>query len=303
MPKRVSWLVRPISLFRFRSTEYIERFLADKRLQIFEGCDLPIEELKWIDECLHELRRRKSPRVKKDWSSYDLDRRCFLYSIGEVGFLSAAHEIEEFLEQAQQLEFLNWQMLEAIYRAERELRWMRKHGCQTQHEAARMGAIQPKRNDMATRQRLAQTLAEWRTVRISPHKIAIVGSRHFPALHLVEMFVGDLPQNSIVISGGAAGVDASAAQAATARNMETMVFNADWEEHGRKAGPLRNIQIVDACDSAVAFWDGQSRGTLHTIMTALGQGKPVQVLDTEGREMDRQYVWDMIEKHFQNRKA
>ena len=42
-------------------------------------------------------------------------------------------------------------------------------------------------------------------------KVAVVGSREFPQLQLVEWFIKDLPQGVTVISGGAKWVDTCAA--------------------------------------------------------------------------------------------
>jgi len=42
-------------------------------------------------------------------------------------------------------------------------------------------------------------------------------------------------------------------------------FPADWST-GVNAGPLRNIRMFDnPVDLVLAFWDGRSKGTKHTI--------------------------------------
>jgi len=116
-------------------------------------------------------------------------------------------------------------------------------------------------------------------------RIAIVGSRHYPRSDLVAAFVASLPADAVVVSGGAAGIDSFAEGAATARGLSTLIFRADWDGLGRKAGPIRNGQIVVASDEIVAFWDTRSRGTLHTIVTALEQRKPVRIFDANGVEV------------------
>jgi hypothetical protein len=40
----------------------------------------------------------------------------------------------------------------------------------------------------------------------------------------------------------------------------------------------RNIEMVEACEVVVAFWDGYSYGTAHTIATAKLHNKPTQVI-------------------------
>jgi SLOG family YspA-like protein len=115
-----------------------------------------------------------------------------------------------------------------------------------------------------------------------PERIAIVGSRHFPRPELVEAFVASLPAGTIVVSGGAQGVDTAAEEAAQARGLETLIFHADWKRHGRKAGQIRNAEIVAHADRIVAFWDGRSQGTLNTIVQALGANLPVEIFDSDG---------------------
>lgn len=116
-----------------------------------------------------------------------------------------------------------------------------------------------------------------------PNRIAIVGSRAYPRLDLVEAFVAALPVGTIVVSGGARGVDTVAEIVARDRGLEVIVFQADWDRLGRKAGPIRNAQIVANVDRVVAFWDGKSRGTLNTLLQADGAALPVEVFDSEGQ--------------------
>ena len=116
-----------------------------------------------------------------------------------------------------------------------------------------------------------------------PNRIAIVGSRAYSRLDLVEAFVAALPVGTIVVSGGARGVDTVAEIVARDRGLEVIVFQADWDRLGRKAGPIRNAQIVANADRVVAFWDGKSRGTLNTLLQADAAALPVEVFDSEGQ--------------------
>lgn len=111
-------------------------------------------------------------------------------------------------------------------------------------------------------------------------KIAIVGSRDFPSIPKVYNYVAGLPPDTVVVSGGARGVDAWAAKFARNRGLpEPLIFEADWVNRGLGAGKERNHQIVEACDRLVAFWDGSSRGTADTIELARKAGKPVEIID------------------------
>jgi predicted Rossmann fold nucleotide-binding protein DprA/Smf involved in DNA uptake len=106
-------------------------------------------------------------------------------------------------------------------------------------------------------------------------RVAIVGSRNYADLESVRAFVKALPPHSIVISGGASGVDCAAVEEATVRGMETVVYLPDWQRFGKAAGPIRNRKIVMCADVVVAFWDGRSLGTAHTIRIAESLGKTV----------------------------
>jgi hypothetical protein len=65
--------------------------------------------------------------------------------------------------------------------------------------------------------------------------------------------------------GGASGVDEAAEEQARMLGLSPLSIRPDWNTHGRAAGILRNKTIVDQADKVVAFWDGKSRGTRHTI--------------------------------------
>lgn len=112
--------------------------------------------------------------------------------------------------------------------------------------------------------------------------VAIVGSREFPDLDVVREYVRRLPEEVEVVSGGARGVDTAAEEEAHDRQMPVKVFPAEWDKHGKGAGFIRNRDIVKAADFVVAFWDGESRGTRHTIREAVRQGKPMDVFVRPG---------------------
>ena len=38
-------------------------------------------------------------------------------------------------------------------------------------------------------------------------------------------------------------------------------YPADWKQYGKSAGPRRNMQMAEAGDDIICFWDGKSRGT------------------------------------------
>jgi YspA, cpYpsA-related SLOG family len=117
------------------------------------------------------------------------------------------------------------------------------------------------------------TVADFARTSAADHPVglclAIVGSRDFPELHRVRRFVQRLPAGIILVSGGARGVDRCAAAVARARGLEIIEYLADWDRYGRRrAGFIRNRQVVRRCDRMVAFWDGASTGTDDAIALA-----------------------------------
>jgi hypothetical protein len=108
-------------------------------------------------------------------------------------------------------------------------------------------------------------------------RVAVVGSRDFPNPDVVAAYVRLLPRDTVIVSGGARGVDQWAEEAAQRYGLQTKIFHADWEGLGHRAGPIRNAEIVAVADRLDAFWNGQSRGTLNTILSAQAAGLSILI--------------------------
>lgn len=112
-------------------------------------------------------------------------------------------------------------------------------------------------------------------------KLAIVGSRVYPDLDRVRRYVRALPLDTVIVSGGAKGVDLEAELTARARGMTVEIYRVtseDWRVYGKGAGMRRNSFIVAACDQLVAFHDGTSKGTADSIAKARAAGKLREVI-------------------------
>lgn len=112
-------------------------------------------------------------------------------------------------------------------------------------------------------------------------RLAVIGSRTFTDYKkLEEVLDGYALLNPIteIISGGAKGVDKLAEQYSKARAIPIKVYPAEWDKYGRSAGYRRNTLIVNNCDQVIAFWDGISKGTLHSITLAEKIGKEITVI-------------------------
>ena len=108
-------------------------------------------------------------------------------------------------------------------------------------------------------------------------KVAVIGSRDYPDMEQVREYVRGLPPDTIVVSGGARGVDKVAELEAKAQGLNVEIWYPRWDLHGKGAGFARNRAIVHSADRVVAFWDAESRGTAHTIGVAKEMGKPCDV--------------------------
>lgn len=82
-----------------------------------------------------------------------------------------------------------------------------------------------------------------------------------------------------IIHGAARGADACASLAAKRINLPEHPCPADWAEHGRSAGPIRNRRMAKVGHGLLAFWDGKSRGTEDMISVMRQQGKDVRVIN------------------------
>lgn len=105
-------------------------------------------------------------------------------------------------------------------------------------------------------------------------KTAVIGSRTLMFLDLSEYIPSD---TTLIISGGAKGVDSLAEEYARQKGIPTQIFRPDYQRYGKKAPLIRNREIVSACDRLIALWDGQSRGTQYTIHCARSAGKEVRI--------------------------
>ena len=113
-------------------------------------------------------------------------------------------------------------------------------------------------------------------------KIAVVGSRTFRDADLLYHTLKPMTQkykDLTIVSGGARGADMNAECFADALDIPTEIYKPDWDKYGKSAGFKRNITIVDNSDFIVAFWDGVSRGTQHTINIAKKQNKPILIIN------------------------
>lgn len=80
----------------------------------------------------------------------------------------------------------------------------------------------------------------------------------------------------VIIEGEADGVDTMARIAAEQLKVEVVKFPARWRKFGKKAGPIRNQQMIDEGkpDMVLAFHDDieHSLGTMDMVTRAMRMG-------------------------------
>ena len=111
-------------------------------------------------------------------------------------------------------------------------------------------------------------------------KVAVVGSRDFDDFDYLSAILDctrNLPGIDLIISGGARGADRLAEQYAKQHTIPIKIFYAEWDKYGKSAGYRRNIDIINEAEMVIAFWDGKSKGTKHSIDLAKKQGKLISV--------------------------
>jgi len=100
-------------------------------------------------------------------------------------------------------------------------------------------------------------------------KLIIAGSRGIDDYDRVADAVdasGYAPDE--VVSGTARGVDTLGERWAREHGVPVRRMPADWDEHGRAAGPIRNREMAAYGDALVAVWDEQSAGTRSMLREA-----------------------------------
>ncbi len=112
-------------------------------------------------------------------------------------------------------------------------------------------------------------------------KIAVVGSRSFNDYELLSKTLNEFNNCKIIsiISGGAKGADTLAEKYAKENKIPTEILKPDWNRRGIGAGLERNTDIINKADIVVAFWDGESKGTLDSIQKAKKEKKQLRIVE------------------------
>lgn len=116
-------------------------------------------------------------------------------------------------------------------------------------------------------------------------RLLVSGTRRAKTLHRpliaarLRAIAGEYPPPYTILHGAAPGVDRLADALAVEWGWQVERFPADWDQHGRAAGPLRNQQMVEEGrpDFVAAFPavdDGMRGGTGNLVDYATRAGLP-----------------------------
>lgn len=115
-------------------------------------------------------------------------------------------------------------------------------------------------------------------------KVLACGDRNWTNVRAIRMAFDaeSLKAGDVLIHGDCRGADHLASLVALERGMVEHGYPADWDQHGKKAGPIRNRQMLkEHPDIALvlAFHDdlSQSKGTADMVRAATKAGIRVNV--------------------------
>jgi hypothetical protein len=113
---------------------------------------------------------------------------------------------------------------------------------------------------------------------VTRNVVVVTGGRDYASRTFVFAALCELHEKrpiTLLVHGGAPGADMFAKEWAERMDVALMEFPADWQKHGRRAGPIRNREMLKKSypDLVVAFLGG--RGTASTVGYAEEMGYPV----------------------------
>jgi hypothetical protein len=128
------------------------------------------------------------------------------------------------------------------------------------------------------------------------YRVIIAGSREMADYEAARKAIGEVlgeiggSAPVRVVSGHCRGADLLGERYAREHGLELSVFPAEWNRYGRRAGFIRNTQMAEFASeegvegALIAFWDGESRGTMMMIGIAEKKGIDTYVFDLTGRK-------------------
>lgn len=114
--------------------------------------------------------------------------------------------------------------------------------------------------------------------------VLVCGDRKWKCYYVIEAYLKHLifvDRYRELIHGCAKGADTLAGWAGHELGMEVIEVPAEWDKHGKAAGPIRNRKMLDMKpDLVVAFHNDleKSKGTKDCVTEARRRGIPVVLI-------------------------
>lgn len=124
-------------------------------------------------------------------------------------------------------------------------------------------------------------------------KILCCGDRNWSSWRVIKKELASLPPTVVIIHGDARGADKMCGYVAEKQlGLTVRKYPAEWEKHGKAAGPIRNRHMFDTeqPELVLAFHNdlANSKGTKDMVSYARSKGCPVNVITEETEDRDNQ---------------
>ena len=109
--------------------------------------------------------------------------------------------------------------------------------------------------------------------------VIVTGGRDFTDADMMLDTLAEVERRyggvSLIVQGGAPGADTIAATLARMCGISYLTYRADWDEHEKAAGPIRNEKMLNAHPDAIVVAMPGGRGTADCVRRAQRKGMTV----------------------------
>lgn len=110
-------------------------------------------------------------------------------------------------------------------------------------------------------------------------RVIVCGGRDYRDYDRVFAALAELGHDAIIIEGGATGADRLARVAARNLGLWCWTCPADWDRHGKGAGHIRNMRMLDQARPHLVIAFPGGRGTANMVEIARLALVEVRVID------------------------
>lgn len=119
-------------------------------------------------------------------------------------------------------------------------------------------------------------------------RVLVCGGRHWKDYKTIFDEVSKIDDIEVIIHGAARGADTLGGKVADNLNIPTEIYPAQWNKHGRSAGPIRNVEMLTEGrpDIVLAFHPNivNSKGTKHMVKISLKNNTMVRVISKKSHD-------------------